>query len=223
MSDPKFEPGAEPALPIPDGDGGTDLDVAVLPSFGFGHRSLMWWGTWGMIAIEGTVFALTIATYFYLRGQGTQWPIAEPPPDLLWGTLNVLVFLASAVPNQAAKRAAERYDLAGARRATLGCAALGMVLLILRVFEFRHLNCRWDTDAYGSVVWTLLGFHTAHLLTDWLDTAVLGVMLCTGPIEGKRYVDVSENAMYWYFVLASWLPIYGVIYWVPRLPPVLSP
>ena len=39
----------------------------------------------------------------------------------------------------------------------------------------------------------------------------------TGPIEERRFVDVSENAVYWYFVVAAWLPIYGVLYWAPRL------
>jgi cytochrome c oxidase subunit 3 len=27
----------------------------------------MWWGTMGLMLIEGTVFALTIMAYFYLR------------------------------------------------------------------------------------------------------------------------------------------------------------
>ena len=43
------------------------------------------------------------------------------------------------------------------------------------------------------------------------------VLMITGPLEGKRFVDVSENAMYWYFVVGSWLPIYAVIYWGARL------
>ena len=38
-----------------------------------------------------------------------------------------------------------------------------------------------------------------------------------GPVEELRFVDESENAVYWYFVLLAWLPIYGVIYWAPRL------
>jgi heme/copper-type cytochrome/quinol oxidase subunit 3 len=28
---------------------------------------------------------------------------------------------------------------------------------------------------------------------------------------------VSESAFYWYFVVLVWLPLYVVIYWVPRL------
>ena len=74
----------------------------------------------------------------------------------------------------------------------------------------------WDSDAYGSVVWLLLGLHTTHLITDTVDTAVLAVLFFTGPFEGKRFVDVSENALYWYFVVVSWLPIYAVIYLAPR-------
>jgi cytochrome c oxidase subunit I+III len=62
----------------------------------------------------------------------------------------------------------------------------------------------------------LLGLHTIHLIADTWDSAVLTVLMFTGPLEGKRYVDVSENGMYWYFVVLAWLPIYAVIYWVPR-------
>ena len=75
---------------------------------------------------------------------------------------------------------------------------------------------RWDHDAYGSIVWMLLGLHTFHLITDTWDTAVLDTLFFTGPLEGKRFVDVSENALYWYFVVLSWLPIYAVIYLAPR-------
>jgi cytochrome c oxidase subunit I+III len=42
------------------------------------------------------------------------------------------------------------------------------------------------------------------------------VLVFTGPLEGRRFVDVSENAVYWLFVVFSWLPVYAVIYGVPR-------
>ena len=76
---------------------------------------------------------------------------------------------------------------------------------------------RWDENAYGSIVWFVLGLHTTHIVTDFLDSLVLAVLMVAGPIEEKRFVDVSENCVYWYFVVLTWLPIYGVIYWAPRL------
>ena len=35
------------------------LDVSRLPTYAYGHRSLMWWGTQCLMAIEGTVFAIS--------------------------------------------------------------------------------------------------------------------------------------------------------------------
>ena len=196
---------------------GAALDVSELPSYGFSHRSLMWWGTLGMMAIEGTVFALAIASCFYLRSHSLRWPPSGPPPELLWGSINVAILLVSAWPNHWVKRVAERHDLKLVRFGLLACLAFSAAFLLVRIMEFRTLNIRWDENAYGSIVWVLLGLHTAHLLADTIDTAVLTALMHTGPIEGTRFVDVSENALYWYFVVMSWLPIYAVIYLVPRL------
>ena len=192
------------------------LDVSALPTFGFGHRSLMWWGTFGLMLIEGMIFALTIAAYFYLRSHSLTWPMNAAPPDLLWGTVNTAVLLASMLPNHLAKQAAEKLDLKKVRIWMVVCLLFSLAFLAVRVLEFASLNTRWDSQAYGSVVWMLMALHTTHLVTDAYDSVVLTVLTFTGPMEGKRYVDVSENAMYWYFVVLSWLPIYAAIYWAPR-------
>jgi cytochrome c oxidase subunit I+III len=195
------------------------LDVSGLPSYKFSHASLMWWGLMGLIAIEGMAFALSVAMYFYLWSQAQQWPLGAAPPDLRWGTLNLLVVLASVYPNHWTKRVAEDGNEPAMRIGLLVCSLFGAALIAVRALEFTTLNCRWDTNAYGSIVWLLLGLHTTHLVTDVYDTLVLAALFFTpGPREGRRHVDVSENSMYWYFVVYSWLPIYAVIYLVPRLP-----
>jgi cytochrome c oxidase subunit 3 len=194
---------------------GPALDVSGVPTFAYGHRSIMWWGTMGMIAVEGTVFALAIMGYFYIRSQAQQWPPGVAPPDLLWGTVNTLILLASAIPNHFTKKAAEARNLQGVRVGMLWCLAFAIAFIVVRFVEYTALNVRWDTNAYGSIVWALLSLHFVHLLTDFFDSAVLGVLLFTGPLEGKRFVDVAENAMYWYFVVAAWIPIYLTIYWTP--------
>jgi cytochrome c oxidase subunit 3 len=192
------------------------LDVSELPDVVFSHRSLMWWGTLGLMAIEGTVFGLAIMAYFYLRSHAQTWPITSLPPDLLWGTVNTVVMLVSFVPAHLAKKAAERFDLHGVRVWLVASVVFGVAFCIVRALEFATLNVRWDSNAYGSVVWLLLGLHTTHIVTDLIDTIVLTVLFYTGPLDGKRYVDVSENSFYWYFVVATWLPIYLVIYWGAR-------
>jgi cytochrome c oxidase subunit 3 len=193
------------------------LDVSHLPSYAFHHRSIIWWGTMGIIVIEGMIFALLIVSYLYLKGRSPQWPPGYLPPELFWGTLNTAVLLASAIPNQLVKRAAERFDLRNVRLWMLVALAFGLGFNVIRIFEFGALNVWWDDNAYGSIVWTLLGAHTLHIVTDFVDSSVLLALLFIGPIDESRFVDVSDNSMYWYFVVLSWLPIYAVIYIAPRL------
>jgi cytochrome c oxidase subunit III len=192
------------------------LDVSELPSYAFGHQSPMWWGTMGMIAIEATVFALLIVSYFYLRSRASTWPMSALPPELLWGTLNTVIMVASLVPNELAKLAAEKEKLAATRLWLCVALVFGYLFLGVRILEFAALNVRWDSNAYGSVVWVLMGFHTAHLLADVLDTTVLAALFFRGPLEGRRFVDVSENSFYWYFVVGVWVPIYLTVYWGAR-------
>jgi cytochrome c oxidase subunit I+III len=193
------------------------LDVGELPDYAFGHRSLLWWATMCMIAIEGTVFALAIGAYLFLKGRNPHWPPAVDEPRLLWGTLNLIILLASTVPNELAKRAAQRFDLGPTRLWMATALVMALAFNIVRFVEFSALNVRWDTNAYGSIVWTLLGLHTVHVLTDFLDSSVLAALIFVGPVEERRFVDVAENAMYWYFVVFSWIPVYAVIYLVPRI------
>lgn len=194
------------------------LDVSGLPSHRFSHHSPMWWGTLGMMAIEGTVFVLAVMCYFYLRSHSKTWPMTALAPDLLWGTVALVLMLLSAIPNELAKKAGERYDVHGVRLWLGVGVAFGVALLVVRCFEFAALNVRWDSSAYGSIVWLLLGLHTAHLATDWADTVVLEVLFFTRRLTGRRFVDVSENSLYWYFVVLSWIPIYLVVYWGARTP-----
>jgi cytochrome c oxidase subunit 3 len=193
------------------------LDVSRLPAYAFGSRSEVSFGTAGFIAIEGMMFALLIASYLHLRARNTVWPMGVAPPDLLWGTLNLILLFVSAIPNQLAKKAGERLDLPKVQLWMSVCLLFGVVLLGIRLMEFRSLNVAWDTNAYGSLVWALLGFHAMHLVTDVGDTAVLAGVMFAGPLEESRFVDVSENAFYWYFVIAAWVPIYVVLYLVPRI------
>ena len=193
------------------------LDVGVLPPYAFGHRSVLWWATMSMIVIEAMAFALVMTSYLYLKGRMPHWPDGVPEPRLLWGTINAAIMVVSMVPNELTKRAAERFDR-GAVKLWISVSVLfAIAFTVVRVLEFTALNVRWDTNAYGSVTWTLLGFHTVHVLTDVIDTMVLAAIMFVGPVDEQRFVDVSENAFYYYFVVLSWLPIYGLLYLAPRI------
>jgi heme/copper-type cytochrome/quinol oxidase subunit 3 len=193
-------------------------DVSGLPTHAFGPRSLTWWGVIGFMTIEGTAFAMAFAAYFFLMSHEQGWPPeARQAPNLIAGTLFTLVILASEIPNTLIKRAANAHDLPTIRKWLPVIVAIGAVLIVIRAFEFPSLNVRWSDNAYGSIMWALLLLHSSHILTDWVDTVVLWALMRTSAgEEGRRMVDTDENALYWRFVWLTWLPIYLMLYWVPR-------
>ena len=128
---------------------GDALDVANLPSYGFGTRSLMWWGTAGMIAIEGVAFAFMIVIYFYLRSLSGTWPSSGASPDLLWGTVNLGLILLSAIPNIYIDKWAIEHDLPKVRVGLVIFSIFCVLLLVVRALEFTALRAR-GTTTHGS-------------------------------------------------------------------------
>ena len=92
------------------------LNVARLPDYAFGHQGLIWWGSVGFIVIEGSMFVMVLIAYFFLRTRVTEWPPGLPDPVMTYGTLHLAVMLASVLPNQMTKSAAERLDLRRVRK-----------------------------------------------------------------------------------------------------------
>jgi len=193
-------------------------DLSGLPTFGQGSQTPTWWGTLGFMALEGTGFALAVGSYLYLRYLAQDWPLSAPPPNHWPGTIVTLILLASLVPNHLVSRYAKECELLPVRIGLVVMSLLGIAPLVVRWFEFPALNVLWDANAYGSLVWVLLGLHTTHLLTDVVETLVLTVLMFTRHgHSGRRFADVGDNAFYWDFVVLTWIPIYLVIYWLPRL------
>jgi heme/copper-type cytochrome/quinol oxidase subunit 3 len=191
-------------------------DVSDLPRATFGHRSMMWWGTLGFIAIEGSTLFICVVSYFYLRRNFATWPPEHVyRPSLLIPTIQAAVMLLSNIPMWSADRASRRMDVEGVRRGFLVCSVLAVIMTGLRWFEFQSLNVRWDSNAYGSAAWATLTAHGTLLLLETAETLALTVLLFKGPIEQRDLAGASDNALYWYFMTGVWIPLYVVVFLSP--------
>jgi heme/copper-type cytochrome/quinol oxidase subunit 3 len=191
-------------------------DVASLPDYSFGPTTPGWWGVVGFILIEGIGFVLAIGAYYYLVENETRWPPHASAPPLLWSTVFLLIGIASEWPNVWVKKRAEALDLRGVQLGLAIMAVIGLMMLAVRGAELATMNVRWDSTAYGSIVWALLVLHTFHTLTDWWDTTVLLGLTLAHEIEGRHFSDVADNSFYWHFIVGSWVVLYLVVYWTPR-------
>lgn len=193
-------------------------DVGELPTVTFGSKSLMWWGTLGFIVIEGWTTALLVVSYLYLRQNYQTWPpLRTAYPSLLIPSINVLVMLVSCIPAYVAAKAAKRLDEPAVKRWLVVQSIAVVPTLVLRWWELWAINTRWDTTAYGSAAWTIVGFHTSLLLLDVVDTLGLTLFYFVRPMPVRAFSDTSDNSMYWYFTVALWVAIYLIVYVGPRV------
>src|SRR5438128_2774555 len=113
------------------------IDVSGLPHTVFGPgKSILWWGTIGMVVIEGTFFALLIAAYFYLRTRVSDWPPSQIPPTITVGTVNLGLAILTLLPNLLLKKAATKLDLRTIRILLTAMSLAALAGLVLRWFEF---------------------------------------------------------------------------------------
>jgi cytochrome c oxidase subunit III len=227
------------------------LDVSGLPAEVRDARSPAWWGNALFMAIETATVALLLASYFYAwrNYPSAQWPpprvdrdppLADPVPELLYGTLNTVLLLGSCFLMAWVDRACQRQfdDLerlnvskpseapegerppsrpAGVLLGLAGLVAIGVLSTVLRFYEFPGLLVSWDDNAYGSLVWTILGLHLVYIVIEAIEMAVLAAWIALYELGENQAGDVILSAIYWYWTVAVWVVMYGVVYWFPRV------
>ena len=165
-------------------------------------------GSWGMallIATEATLFGSLIATYFYLRFRSNTWPPeGTPKPDVTLPLVLTAMLIATAIPIFGAVRAAARDH---ARIAWLlvavALAVQGTYLgLQLHLYVSDLQDFGPDDNAYGSIYYTLLGVHHAHVAVG-LALSVWLLVRLAGGLTNYRLIGLRAIAMYWYFVILA--------------------
>ena len=164
-------------------------------------------GIWAIalvIATEFTLFTSLIATYFYLRFRADEWPPAGiPKPSVTLPLVFTGMLVASTIPMAAAVRAARaaRRRLAWwlvAAATAIQATYLGLQINLF-VDDYHRFTPR--SGAYGSIYFTVIGVHHAHVAIGLvLDAWLLGA-LAFG-LTNYRLIALRIAAYYTYFVAA---------------------
>lgn len=180
-------------------------------------RAPIWWGILMLVVIELTVFSALIASYFYLRVGSPAWPPdGISPPDLLLPSINAGILILSSLPIWWADKGIQKGDV---RRLKIGLgigALMGIAFLVLKYIEYSNNDYIWSTNAYGSIVWTITGFHSAHVIILLIKTVVVLTLAFRGYFDARHNIGVQVNGLYWHFVVVIWIPLFLTLYIAPR-------
>lgn len=164
-----------------------------------------WWGMVLFLCAEATVFGTLIGTYFYLDFDAPHWPPpGVKPPDVTLPLVMTAVLVATSVPMWLAARAAR----AGRQKHVLTILLLAALVQIgyiaVQVLLFRHdLNdFTPQGSAYGSIYFTLLAAHHAHVVFGILLNLVIAAFVGLRGLTNYWLIAARSAAVYWYVVNA---------------------
>jgi cytochrome c oxidase subunit 3 len=188
-----------------------------LPVGSKGRLSSGWWGMVTLIATETALFAYLLFSYFYVASQnGGAWPPGGPPKLYLAIPGTIVLMLGSVTMwwgEKGIRAGRQRQLLIGLGASVL----LGLAFVALEGIEWSHKNFTPKTNAYGSLYFTVTGFHLTHVLVGVLMLIMLFVWTLLGYFGVRRHSTVAIAVMYWHFVTAVWVAVFLTFYVSPYL------
>lgn len=169
-------------------------------------------GTVVWLASELMFFGGLFAAYFTLRSEAPVWP----PRGLELETTTSAVFsallLASSVTLWFGTKALERSDRRSVRWWFVATVVLGGLFLANQIREFYTLTFGVSSHSYGSIYYTMTGFHAAHVAAG-LVLLLVGVYFLVGTTSlEERAPALDSIAYFWHFVDAIWIVLFVTIF-----------
>jgi cytochrome c oxidase subunit 3 len=170
------------------------------------------------IASEVMFFAALFAAYFNARAtlpvfppEGTEFIDPIGLPLFVTGLL-----ITSSFTMQWATGRIRKGDRTGLNRGIAITLIIGVIFLFLQLYDYSVLiledDFGIDSGIYGTLFYTLTGFHGAHVLGGVIGLSVILARGMQGQFTKQHHVAVEAVHYYWHFVDVVWVLLFLVIY-----------
>jgi cytochrome c oxidase subunit III len=172
------------------------------------------------IASEVMFFAALFAAYFNVKAtlpvfppEGTEFISPVPIPIIA-----TIVLVISSFTMQWGTGRIRAGDRTGLNRAVAITLILGVIFLGMQAYDYylliTHDDFGIDSGVYGTLFYTMTGFHGAHVLGGVIGLAVILSRGLAGQFSQKHHVAVEAVHYYWHFVDVVWILLFLVIYFI---------
>lgn len=169
------------------------------------------------IVSEILIFASLFASYWTMRiasgTAGEPWPPAGTPNISLFLPLTMTVILvSSSVTYQIGEQRFEAGERGRFQRWLGASIVLGLTFLGFTAYEYVDLVQQGftpNTNSFSTALFTLTGFHAAHVLVGALAFTAMLVAVAKGSIH---VMFVKSTGIYWHFVDIVWFFVASQVY-----------
>ncbi len=168
------------------------------------------------IASETMFFGGLFGAYFTLRAVTPEWPPPGTPElDVVLSAVLTGILVLSSVTMQFAVWAVRKGNRPALIRWLAVTITLGAVFLIGQGYEYFHLlneGFRLSSSVYGSLFYTMTGFHGLHVFGGVVFLAVLLLRAAGGQFTPTRHDPIEMGSYYWHFVDVVWIGLWATLY-----------
>lgn len=189
----------------------------TLPTLAENQQSSGWWGMLAMIVTEAALFGYLLFTYFYLAAQTElHWP-PDGLPILLLPSVNTAILLASSGCVWASERCLRHRQRLWSVAAMALAFCLGVCFIGIQLHEWQIQPNGMTANLYGSLYFTITGFHMLHVLVGLIILLMLLLWIALGYFDDRHYAAIAIGGLYWHFVDVVWLFVFTTLYITPYL------
>jgi len=178
----------------------------------------------GMLLFIGSelmFFAGLFAAYFNARAAAPAWPpeglehVIEP--NIIVISATTLLILSSFSMQWAVWRI-RKGDRTGMNRGLAVTLLLGIIFLSMQAFDYwellEHYGFGINSGIYGTLFYTLTGFHGAHVFGGVIGIAIILLRGTAGQFSARHHVAVEAVSAYWHFVDVVWIALFFTLYFL---------
>ncbi|MFN8105934.1 MAG: heme-copper oxidase subunit III [Acidimicrobiia bacterium] len=179
-----------------------------------GGLSMPLMGTVLFIASEIMFFSTLLGSYYVLRSVNNPWPPEGLPTlDVVLPIILTLMLLTSSVTAHGAIWGIRNDNRTVFVTSLALTMLLGAMFLVGEIFDAVNLDFDFGSHgAYGSIFFTILGFHALHVLGGVIFFSYQTFAGMVGGFSSRNYQAVECGVWYWHFVDVVWIFVFFTLY-----------